>query len=175
MAIFTPTITAAQVLAALTTDTTKWAGASIDGKISQFNPLFYYDVLNDSVEAIAGTWDTATHASDWLGKYLRNFTTHAINDRVGIGNFFVPVAGTYTAYLIATTDSTHGMAHFIINGTDCAQIDCYSAVAAHNAVLSASLGTLTVGQKNLSISVDSKHASSTDYNMAFQAIIIVKT
>jgi len=164
MGMATRSITVADIL----------AGLSENGNKLINPPIFKWDAINKDFADIVGTWSISNTNTLWSGDYLTNGSP-AINQHAAIGSFYVPVAGTYTLVLIGETAPSMGIHHFIVNGSDVAQIDGYSASQVLNTIQTVSLGTLTVGAKILSIKMASKHASSTGYLAIAQSIYIYKT
>lgn len=142
---------------------------------SSFTPSLTWDVVTHEWVATAGAWAEETSSSHWLGMNLNNDATPAIDDQVGIGSFRVPSSAAYTLVIMLTKASNNAILHFLVNGSDVAQIDSYAAGTSYNQIESISLGTLTAGLKILSIKAASKHGSSSDYRIKINAIQVAKT
>jgi hypothetical protein len=136
-------------------------------------PVFHWQAIKNQFGALAGTWAQNIGASHGSGATVYNDATRTVDDAVGLGSFFIPETATYTLYLVHQTDSTYGKAHFMLNGVDEGEIDCYGATA-NNVLSSVTLGSLTAGQYYISLKTPDKHASATAYKISIQSVMIVK-
>lgn len=149
-------------------------GFSSSGTSEVTPVLKWFAAMNSSFMALTGTWVVAAGATDQGGGHIVT-STNTQNDEVGFGSFLIKEAGNYTLYFIHGTNPGYAIAHFMLNGVDTAEIDCYTAGGVSNVHTSVSLGTLTAGDKTLSVKLVDKNASSSAFEMYFYSIIIVKT
>lgn len=151
--------------------------AAISSLVSPLNyPIFSWNCLvAENYQSKAGTWAIDDNVVFWIGSKLTNTAASAVNDEIAIGSFYVPEATGYTLHLLHIANTVYGKAHFLINGVDEAEIDLYAGSQTLNNISSVSLGTLTVGQKIISIKISDKNASSSGYDADLYAVVIVKT
>ena len=134
-------------------------------------PVFKWDAVESKFYTVAGTWAQHGNPLAYLGVEVWNTLTPAINDVIGLGSFYAPLATAYTIYLRAKQDTDYGIIHVFIDDVDVAQIDMYGAFT-NNVPKSASIGALTIGLKRIKFKIDSKNGSSTDYRCDFQTVLI---
>jgi hypothetical protein len=142
------------------------------------NGIFKFDVTDadDNWLAVTGTWAEAADANIYGQRKLWNdAAAPAINESVVVGHLYVPVTGTYTAYLKYTKDPNAAKCHFMLNNVDKGNIDMYAAGADNNAISSVSLGSLTKGLYVLVLKGASKNAGSGGYWQIYHSLYIVKT
>lgn len=165
--------------AGILNDATPFKGgdiASILAGLGVTAPFIKFMVTQDDVNynGRVGTWATGVSPASWVGQVLSNSVGHAVNDEICFGQFYVPVSGDYTVYLIYIKDSNHGIAHAMVNDVDKGTLDMYNGGTLPNQLGSISLGTLSSGIKNLSFKVASKNGSSSGHILMFNAVIVVK-
>jgi len=101
-----------------------------------------------------------------------NYQTPAINNKT-TWRVSLP-AGNYFVYTLTTRNSACGIAHFQMDGTDFATLDCYAAALTRGVAASAS-GTIdlaTGGDHLFSVKMSTKNASSSNYQFFIQAMIL---
>jgi hypothetical protein len=182
-------ITSADILSAITSDSTQFAGADIDQAISTtqdtildlirdrdvvFAWVYCNTGLTTGFKARNGTWDESAAADFYLGSHMRN-SSAGQNNSVSIGAFMVKEATTYTAYIIHQTANSHGKIHLLLNDVDKGSSDAYSVGVEYNQISTISIGSLSVGLHCVTLKISDKNAGSDGYNSATGAVFIVKT
>lgn len=121
---------------------------------------------------VAGTW-TATRNTSALYNGSLNNTTTADGDEVRW-----PVTlqkGTYTLYVLGYTNTTAGIADYYIDGVEVGSLDWYGGSSTD--VLKSVTGIVVdnPGTVFFNVKIDGKNASSTDYILDMQQIMLVRT
>lgn len=168
-------LNAAAILAAVTSDNTKLTGTAIARQITG-STVFVWTAAKQTLNdfnAIAGTWAAGADSNVWSNKYLGNAATHAVNDAVCLGYVFIPVDGTYSVYGHFRRSGAYGKAHFLLNNSDKGNIDCYGGSDDDNYNTSVSLGALTRGLYCFTLKVSDKNAAGSDYHMHVHTLAIV--
>lgn len=152
------------------------AGVNIDDILAK-DPLFKWDVQQNTFLAIAGTWTKELSAANYdIGSVCTNMAVApGVNDKLGLGCVFIPKDGTYEVRLIGITGTNYGNVHVLLKGVDKATIDMYATPIAYNVPKTVTLGALIRGLYTVSLIISDKNASSSDYLSAFQTISINKT
>jgi len=152
----------------------------LDADISSIPTALNYPVYEWSAttsfegwSSMLGTWTRTADEYFAGGGIVDNDGTRDQNDELGLGTFFIPTTGTYTAYLIFITGGVFGEAHIMIDGADEGTIDCYGG-AVNTVIDSVTLGSLTAGIHSISIKAVDKNGSATAYKLAIHGIAIVK-
>ena len=124
---------------------------------------------------IAGTWSyTSIVGNGWSVEELENPVTHAQNDAIALGSFFVPEQADYTAYVHFSKDTDRGELHLFINGVNVGSIDQYAGATAYNEIDTITIASLTKGAKEISIKAVDKNAASSSYIIGVQTLVIAK-
>jgi len=193
MAVFTQSITGTQVLAAITSDTTKFKGADIatiltdtadiqpkidstltteTNKIQE--PYFIFDPAKHQNDlTLAGTWDFDLLNDYSSGVGIKN-TTGADNDEYGLGCFYLPEAVAVTADVLYTQSTNKGIFDLIVDDSSAGTIDMYGATS-FSTTDTISIGNLTKGLHGLRFKVSSKNASSSDHKLVIEGLVIRRT
>lgn len=183
MAMFVQSITAADVLAGLTTDTTKWAGADI-GTINTNTAATASEVLptiifqwtgtqQSNFDAAAGTWSRGTSDTNRVSGYA-SCDTAAQNDMAALGIVVIPETGDYTLSALFSKHSSYGIMHFLLNGSDEGTIDAYNSTILYNETDSITLSSIAAGIYALQVKISTKNASASAYGCKLQCVSIVK-
>jgi len=144
----------------------KFAAAAV-GSTIEVNTLAY-----DSITQ--GTFAAAASTDFYKGVGMYNNGSHNINDEIVYKVFLHK--GTYKVAIIATVAANRAIHHVYIDGTDSAQCDLYSAASVHRSVIAdTGIVIATSGLKTIAIKAESKHASSSDYYIAMDAILFIRT
>lgn len=133
------------------------------------------DGTQDGWTVDAGTWSVTADDTWWNGYYFGNVPSHANNDAAHM-TITVPVTGTYIAYVKSAKNAGHGIVELLIDGVSKGTWDAYNATLLNNIFSSGfNLGSLMAGtQYELKVKVNGKNASSTDYYLVFNSILLVK-
>jgi len=192
MAIFTQSVTAADVLSGITTDDTKWAGANLDTQLSTMNtniqsvdtdvnkmlPIYKIDihdlVNNSKYYAVSGTWASRTAGAMTGGRALSNTATGAQNDEIALSNIYFPEDGDYTAYIMTWNYDDCGIVTLEIDGSSEGTVDTYDGSGVGDATDTITLSSMTKGLHNLNLKMATKNASSSAYKLNLQGLVVVK-
>lgn len=135
--------------------------------------IFKWDAVNNLYKATAGTWAKVTGGT--IGDRLGNVATQAVDDRIGIGTFFIPETGIYELIAVGHDTEFSGISHIDLNGSIVGTIDWYDNVGTSNTQHTVSLGNLTKGSYRLALSMSSKNVSASHHRLVLQTLLIVKT
>lgn len=133
-----------------------------------------FGFMYDSV--VAGTWTfrDCDAFSTAFGRYLVWNQTGAQNDEV-IYKIYL-AAGTYTLKLFCLKASDCAIATFKLGTTTIATLDMYDAGVVSNAVLTqTNISVATSGCYDLHLSMATKNAASSAYNIVFSHICMYRT
>lgn len=120
-----------------------------------------------------GTWIIITSPDQWRYGSMYN-SSHTDGDNISF-KVYLP-KGTYTLWIMDATTNNEGIADVDINGTEVASFDWYSASLTNNVIKSqASIAIATTGLYTLKYRVDGKNASSSDYYVGIQQIVLWRT
>lgn len=136
-----------------------------DGHIT-VNPLSY-----DSIGQ--GTWVLISEANCWGRHPLWN-SSHTDGDELSYKVSLVK--GTYTVFLLAKTHTYNGILDIYIDAAEVASFDLYGNPSVNNVIYTDPNNVIASGGlKTLKLKVDGKHASSTDYYVILQSIVLWRT
>lgn len=120
-----------------------------------------------------GTWVLAISASFYHCAYFYNST------QVDGDNFSWKATlqkGTYTLRMLVNTGTNRGIIDVDIGGVEVTSKDLYAGAGVTNVVhTEAGIVIATSGIKDITLRVDGKHASSSDYTAHFQEICLWRT
>lgn len=170
MSVFTPTITAAQILAALNDDSIKITGSTT-------KPVFYFDAHEQHADKVAGGLTLAQVADT---NFTRGYKVYAsagpdVSSKWGIGHVYIPVTGTYTAGGLFEKAAGNGIITVYLNGTSKGTIDLYAAGTTYDNFLTTTLGSLTAGLYAVELGTQSKNGASGGYQFGYSTFWIYKT
>ncbi len=125
------------------------------------------------VTIIQGTWTWLAASGKYLGGSLYN-STGADGDGLTYNVFLA--ANTYTLTLVLRTSSILGIIEILIDGASIATYDAYSSSPADNLIFSTSgISISSSGLKVLTIRINGKNASSTDYKCKISSLTFYRT
>lgn len=126
-----------------------------------FGPVFPLNV--GAFTVVQGTWASGVAADYWFYAYTSNSGSGIDGDEVTFK--CVLTEGTYNINVGGYTGGSMGIMEILDGGTSLGTIDWYGGVN-KSAILSINAASVTgSGLKTISIKVNGKHASSTDYNI----------
>jgi len=120
-----------------------------------------------------GDWDINVDPAVEGGTRLRNSVSPLQNDEVGLGSFYVPIAGDYTLTFTYAKGNAYGRYGWIIDGTPKTIVEGYAA-ASYDNIGTVTMAALTKAVHFISLATPSKHASSSGYNIQIMYAKIVK-
>lgn len=125
------------------------------------------------VTAVAGTWAATLSSTNCNAGYLQNDATSANADNFTYP-FYAP-AGVYSIYVNVIKDSDTGKIDVSVDGTKwISASDTYAASAAQ-VVVSATGKSMKAGVHTLTVAVNGKNDSSTDYILNVGFVTLVRT
>lgn len=153
-------ITSADILAAITSDSVKFRGGDLSPK-----PIWEWNAQDENRWAAkVGTWELNANPAVEGGSRIRNAGAIAALDELGLGSFYVPIAGDYTLTFTYAKGNNYGRYGWIIDGTPLAFVEGYNAAATYDNIGTVALTSLTKALHFLALYIPSKHASSSDFN-----------
>lgn len=155
-------------------------GVGLSGNSGGGGVSFDIDAFSGTTEGWTedvGTWGLIGATAGYqTGTARLNSGTSADGDKISV-NFSVPETGQYFAYLLHALNADLGIVDIKLDGgSSLLAIDGYAASLTKN-VLSAAIdfGTLAAStQYEISITLNGKNASSTDFLVVFQKVIFIK-
>lgn len=123
---------------------------------------------------VAGTWAHSDNVSQPRSGYLYN-STRAQNDKIRFTKIYL-AKGTYTIMFITATGSAAGILKVDFDGTNKGSVDCYSAGNSYGVQKTiAGVVVAASGLVEVDVYSDTKHASSTNYDMYLTSIVFYRT
>ena len=122
---------------------------------------------------IAGTWVIVVGDTYWFNGFIWN-STHADGDGLLFKVYLA--AGTYTVRLMATTQNVGGIVDVKFGDSAIASFDLYSAGYVKNTIFSDTGNVVAAsGIEDISVLLNGKHGSSTDYLAEWQMLALWRT
>jgi len=123
-------------------------------------------------DVIAGTWIVSQSSARILAATINN-SSAANSDEVDINKVAMD-AGTYTCLLLCNKTSNAGIIKIYAGAELLGSFDAYGA--ANDSIMTVTGSTIAAsGLKTIKIKVDGKNASSSGYNAAVAAIVLLRT
>jgi len=149
--------------------------AKISGVVGQLFPVavgFCYH--NGQFSVTAGTWNTQFDAGTSTIS-LTNDSASADNDRIDYAEVYLP-SGTYTFHLICRNNTNAGKVDLLIDDVSKGTIDMYAiSNSQFNDETITSIAIATGGTFKISLKINGKNASSSDYHIHIQNMFFEKT
>ncbi len=146
--------------------------AAAGGTETQQNPIIIPPWVFKSI--IQGSWVREITDLQYYCGDMTNGSSMAQNDELSY-KVWIP-EGTYTIYMVAVTDTNHGVTHIEIDTTEVGTMDWYNGSTLRNVVKSiASVNITTSGLKDFDVKLATKNGSASAYNAQIALIWLERT